>query len=307
MVTKGDKIVFALILVLAGLAFFFLKGRKSTIVQGAVAQEKSKSGKKGKEAKNADVESDNRISIVEKWNMPGDLTEISGISYIDNSRFACVQDEEGKIFIYNTATHKIEQEVRFGEPGDYEGIAVVGATAWVQRADGTLFEVAGYTGKKPAVVQHKTHLTAKQDVEGLCYDQKNNRLLLAIKGKEQDTKDYKGIYAFDLSSKKLGGAPVHKIDLTEKQSAEEKGKNKIQPSDLSIHPTSGDLYILDGPDSKLLVMGTDGTRKNLYALSTSDFPQPEGIDFSPAGELFISNEGQKGTGNIMKVLIGATP
>ena len=41
------------------------------------------------------------ITIIKKWNMPKELTEISGLSYKDEKQFACVQDEAGKIFIYN--------------------------------------------------------------------------------------------------------------------------------------------------------------------------------------------------------------
>jgi hypothetical protein len=54
-------------------------------------------------------------------------------------------------------------------------------------------------------------------------------------------------------------------------------------------------------------MGADGGEKELYELSNSDFPQPEGLAFGPAGELFISNEGKNGAGNILKLLIDTSP
>ena len=37
------------------------------------------------------------ISIVKKWDMPSILVEISGITYMEENRFATVQDELGKI------------------------------------------------------------------------------------------------------------------------------------------------------------------------------------------------------------------
>ena len=83
-----------------------------------------------------------------------------------------------------------------------------------------------------------------------------------------------------------------------------KSKNKIQPSDLEVHPGTGEVYIVDGPGPRLLIMDSEGNKKNLYQLSSSDFPQPEGIAFNDAGELFISNEGSSGAGNILKVEIG---
>ena len=306
MITKWDKIIFSIIAVSVLLILVFWKDVKSLAGNNAVAStENSKEHKKSKKKdkipkkeKDQDVafkDEDSKIAIIKKWDLPDVLKEVSGISYIDNDRFACVQDELGKIFIYNTAGNNIEKEISFAGKGDFEGIAIVGTTAYVVRADGKLFEVNNYNTKSISVVQHDTPLTAKQDIEGLCYDQKNNRLLLSTKGKEPGNSDYKGIYAFDLASKKLATKPVHKVDMAA-------GK-KTQPSDLEIHPSTGDIYIIDGPNQKLLVMSAEGVEKDLHQLNSSDFAQPEGIAFSKSGELFISNEGKKSSGNIIQVEI----
>jgi len=167
--------------------------------------------KKEMEKNNRKESTNVAITIVKKWNMPKDLTEISGISYIDGQRFACVQDELGKIFIYNATSSSVEKEISFGVPGDYEELAMVGETIWVLRADGKLFEVSNMNAAKPSVKEYSTQLTTKQDPEGLCYDKKNNRLLIAIKGVEPGTENYKGIYAFDLASKKMGQQKILEI------------------------------------------------------------------------------------------------
>ena len=247
------------------------------------------------------------ISVEKKWDMPKQLLEISGLSYIDDSRFACVQDEQGTLFIYNITSSSVEKEIPFGGVGDYEGLAVVGEAVWVLRADGKLFEVNNINAAKPLVKEHTTHLTIKQDSEGLCYDKKHNRLLIAIKGSELDTEDYKGIYAFDLSTKKMDQKPVFKIDLLnevfESNGSGKKKKGSFNPSGIAIHSLNGDMYITDGRNSKLLITDATGKIKKLYQLSTSDFPQPEGITFNAAGDLFISNEGTKQPGNILQVKI----
>src|SRR5687767_3831160 len=51
------------------------------------------------------------IKILKRWDLPGVLKEISGIAYIDANHFACIQDEIGIIYIYNTETGKIEKEI----------------------------------------------------------------------------------------------------------------------------------------------------------------------------------------------------
>ena len=134
------------------------------------------------------------IMIIQSWEMPDELKEISAISYLDEQRFICVQDEIGKIFVYNTGTQKIERQVPFAESGDYEGLALNGETVYVLRADGQIIEVKDFKGKNPIVRFHKTFLTTKQDTEGLAFDKENNRLLISVKGKDQN-KDYKSIYA----------------------------------------------------------------------------------------------------------------
>lgn len=236
------------------------------------------------------------LKIVRTWEMPRILKEISGIAYIDAERIACVQDEVGTIFIYNTSSRAIETEIPFGSPGDYEAIALVNDDAYVAVADGRIIEIAAYRSEKPAIKEYGTHLTVKQNVEGLCYDKKNNRLLAVIKGQEDGNPLYKGIYGFDLATKTMPIKPVIKIDLQDpvfSRTSLKKPQNAIQPSEIDIHPLTGDIYVSDGVRSQMLVMDGAGKIKALYALNRTKLIQPEGIMFTPSGELFIANEGNK--------------
>ena len=156
------------------------------------------------------------------------------------------------------------------------------------------------------VKTYSTSLTAEQNIEGLCFDKKQNRLLLAIKGSEPSSPDYKGIYAFDLNSKKLNKEPVYRINLLDPAFANVNAKKEnalMQPSEINVHPVTGDIYVTEATKPKLLILDNTGKIKTLLTLSSSDFSQPEGISFSPAGDLFISNEGKKSPGNILQVKI----
>lgn len=241
------------------------------------------------------------ISITKKWDLPAELKEISGLAWIDNNRFACVQDEDGKIFIYNTAENKIEKQIPFGGPGDYEGVAVKENTIYVVRADGRLYEID--MNVKAAAKEYKTPLTVQHNIEGLCYDKNNNRLLLA--SKDEETGNKKQIYSFDLDKKELLKQPAYSIDLSNEMLNSDEGKKKkkpIMPSAIAINPRTNDVFITDGPGSRLLILANSGDIKQLHNLG-KDFAQPEGITFSSAGEMFISNEGTKKPGNILKVTI----
>ena len=97
-----------------------------------------------------------------------------------------------------------------------------------------------------------------------------------------------------------------KIDVQNKvfgSGSDKKKRNTINPSGISIHPVSGDLYIIDGRNPQLLIIDAGGNIKKLYTLNSKEFAQPEGITFNTAGDLFIANEGTKQPGNIVQVKI----
>lgn len=241
--------------------------------------------------------------IEETWKLPDILSEISGIEWMGDDKIAGIQDEDGIIFIYNLKTSKIEKKIEFAGAGDYEGIAVLGKNAYVLRSDGTLFEILNFMDENPKTLKFETFLTSSQNMEGLCLDEANNQLLLAIKDKERDSDDYKGVYAFNLQTKELAKTPFIKLDMKDKL-LENSGKNmskRLRPSDIEIHPITGEIYILDAKDPKLLILDRNGKFKKIYALDEDDFNQAEGITFKPDGSLYISNEAGSDPANILKV------
>lgn len=234
------------------------------------------------------------FTIVKTWEMPAALREISGISYIDQERVACIQDEAGIIFIFNMSTAAVEAEIPFGPPGDYEAIAVVGNDAYVSMADGRIIEVLEYRSGRPIVKEYGTHLTVRQNVEGLCYDRKNKRLLVAIKGREEGSDNFKGIYAFDLAAKQMAVKPVFKLDLTDpifRRGTAKRTHTAFQPSEIQIHPLNGDIYITDAIRAQVLILDSEGAIKMLNQLDRLTIAKPEGIMFTPSGDLYIASEG----------------
>lgn len=296
---EGVTIVVASALVFFGILFWsdisgMFTGKEKEKTKGKVKKEK-----KGKDV--SDVQQDPGIKILDRWDLPSELKEVSGIAYLPDGKFACIQDEKGTVYIYDSKTGKIEKEIPFSGVGDFEGITAVDQTLYVIRADGKLFMIENMNAAKPAVKEFETGLTIKNDVESMCFDSPGNRLLLTGKAEDSEGADKKRIYSFDLKSKKLENSPAYTIDLNDELLQDV--KKGLQPSAIGVHPVTSKIYIVDGPAGKLLVLDPNGAVMNMYSLDNKDLPQPEGISFGENGNVYISTEGAKGAGAIVEVAI----
>jgi uncharacterized protein YjiK len=247
----------------------------------------------------------------ESVTLPSILHEISGITHVDSSLFACIQDEKGILFFYDLAKNDISNQMEFFIKGDYEGITRVEDTIYVLRSDGTLFEIPDYKSGSAIATPYPTEIPCKNN-EGLCYDSKNRRLLIACKentGKGDLSKDERYIFAFDLRSKRLVKEPVFSIDVSslkdfaikhqvdlplkgKKKSSSSEPVFKYHPSAIGIHPLTGRLYLLSADDYLLFIFDMNGKIEHMVKLNPLLFLQSEGIAFFDNGDMVISNEGQ---------------
>jgi hypothetical protein len=248
---------------------------------------------------------------VEQWELPDNLREVSGIAMLEDGLIACVQDEEGAIHLWDPQKKTIVGKIDFAGPGDYEGISIVDKDAYILRSDGSIYEVTDFRNGKPAVKEYKTVLASTQNTEGLAYDATNNRLLIACKGYDSTLGDNKGIYSFSLNDKKMQAEPVFQISLKQDNlSTTGKKKKKgqydvLQPSSFEVHPTTGELYLMDAVNTRLHVINEQGEILKTIPLDKQLFKQPEGLTFNPNGELYIASEGgKKGKGVIVKYASG---
>jgi uncharacterized protein YjiK len=244
--------------------------------------------------------------------LPDILHEVSGITALDATTLACVQDENGIVFYYDALKRTIARQLTFGGDGDYEGIARAGSNLYVLRSDGVLFEIKEFASVDPLVTEIPTGVPSDNN-EGLCYDRNNHRLLIACKekaGKGPEFKNHRAIYGFDLGTKTLTAEPVFNFDLRAiKQAApdhhivlpEKKKKSddktepvlKFKPSAICLHPVTGKLYLISDADHLLFVFDTKGKLEEMARLDPAVFNKAEGLTFFPCGDMLISNEGQE--------------
>lgn len=239
---------------------------------------------------------DDVVKITRSWDLPAVLQNISAIDYISPGKLACLQDEMGTIFIYDLEASAITAEFPFGPPGDYQGLAIVNNITYVACADGRILEITNLDADTPAVKEYGTHLTVAENISGLCFDKKNNRLLVSISGAEDANQHYKDIYSFNLATRSMPVKPVIRIDLANRVFKKPLPKNLqsvFLPSDLDINTANGLLYVIDGTRGQLLRMKTSNGIRDLKKMDKKKFFQPEGIMITPSGEIFIASKGER--------------
>jgi len=227
--------------------------------------------------------------------LPKRLNEISGLAVTGEDRLFSHNDEIGTVYEVDIETGKILNQFYLGKnklKKDFEGIAAVNDSLFLVTSSGVLYKF-NYPDDERNVeyIKVNTFLSAKYDVEGLCYDKATNSLLLVCKeyaGK--NLKEYKAIYSFDLSRYKLEEEPRFLINL---DSIKNKFNiNNFSPTGIEVHPYSGNVFILSSHEKVIVELSSNGELLNAVKLKSKNHRQPEGITFLLNLSLLISDEGQ---------------
>jgi uncharacterized protein YjiK len=241
--------------------------------------------------------------------LPSVLREISGLAIIDSSTIACIQDEKGIVYVFDLNGNQITKQIYFNEKGDYEGICKVDQTLYVLKSNGKIYKIANFETSSFADTINFSAVSS-DDTEGLCYDQKNHRLLIAPKtksGKESGFRKKQMIYSYDLISGQQENVPAYEIKIADvarfmvddnlikaKKSKKKKKSTlpqiSLYPSEIAISPVSGKLFLLSSEDHKLFVFDTTGKVEYVENLDPVLLNKPEGLAFFENGDMLISNE-----------------
>lgn len=247
----------------------------------------------------------------QKYFLPYVLSEVSGLTWVRENTVATVEDEGGKVYLYDFSQRKIVQAVRFAKPGDFEGVEIVGNEIWTLESSGDLYHFELSEERELVGEKIETALSRSNDTEGLGYDPINKRLLIACK-EDGDIKSHhakgKAIYAFDPKKEKLkkearfeiSSKDLKKFFEANKSGDYDDGKIKFEPSGIAFHPIEETFYVLASVGKLLVVLNQDGTIRATYPIAPRVLNQPEGICFAPNGDLYISSEGEGDKGYILK-------
>ncbi len=241
--------------------------------------------------------------------MPEKLLEISGISYVKSGLLICVEDERGLIYSYDLASKQVISQRRFAGDGDYEDVAIFSDMVFVLKSNGDLYRFS-FIDSEIKTDEYDTRLSSENDTEGLCFDPVSNRLLIACKekkGLKGEKTEGNNIYAFSLSENSLTDEPFMSLSAGTLKAFFEENRSYnydidrivVKPSGIAYNPLDGFYYILASVGKMMVVVNKDGNIMATYSIPEELLIQPEGITFSPQGELWISSEGVNGPGRIL--------
>ena len=230
-----------------------------------------------------------------------ELDEISGISfYQKDSTVFGIEDEDGIFFKIALNNNGKAESWHFDKKRDFEDVALVDSTFYVLVSNG---DIETLQFKNDSIITNKIKFPDADkhvnEFETLYYDDSLKQLIMLCKDCEEDKK--KKVTAWGIDPKSLQYTPsVFTIDvapIAEKVSDE---KFHFKPSAAAINPVTNELYILASVNNLLVVADRKGNVKQVYNLDPKIFKQPEGITFTPSGDLLISNEAAlTGAANIL--------
>lgn len=241
-----------------------------------------------------------------------ELKEISGLGYNkENKTIYCNNDEEGTVFEISIETGTIINRYHFSGKGDYEGIEKIKEKIAIVKNNGNIYLFNKINNESKKI---KTPLSAKNDIEGLSYNETTNQLLIACKGKSIK-KHNKGkvIYTYDLTKEKFNFKPfldIKKKKITSFLYEKREGLSKkhlkkmkkriasFAPSGIAIHPKTKELFVISARGSMLLRVTKKSEIKGVVFFNEIENPQPEGICFDTEANLYISTEGKFGTAKL---------
>jgi len=223
------------------------------------------------------------------YKLPPLLDEISGVIFYpkDSSIFA-IQDEKGWLFKIHLKNPLQIERWKFSKAGDYEDLARIDSTFFVLKSKGVIERFKFLSADSITLQSFKVPGNEKNEFETLFYDSSLSKLILICKNCEGDKKNEVSTWAFDPQSDSFSSAFTIKTSEIRDQLNEE--DLRFKASAAAIHPLTGELYILASVNKALVILDKNYAVKNCYKINPGLFRQPEGITFTPKGDLIISNE-----------------
>jgi uncharacterized protein YjiK len=130
---------------------------------------------------------------------------------------------------------------------------------------------------------------SKNEFESMYYDDSLQHLILVCKDCNKNATDPVTIWGYGLASKQYISMDsiINILPVTDKEDAK---PVKLRPSAAAINPVTNELYVLNSINRLLVITDRKGKLIATHELDPDIYQQPEGIAFTPWGDLLITNE-----------------
>jgi uncharacterized protein YjiK len=225
--------------------------------------------------------------------LPGDLNEISGLTFGPDGRLLAHDDESGVIFAIDTANGAIVARFELGPSvpsEDFEGIELVGERLFLTTSDGVLFEtrVVG-DGERIAFQRVDTGLGRWCEVEGLGAEAGGILLFACKQPRRRELNDQVAIFRWDPTAKTP--ADPARFVITEKALERSRNQDRFRPGGIARDPLTGHLVLISAQDNAIAEITPAGAVVGVARLRGHG--QAEGIAISADGRLWIADEGNR--------------
>ncbi len=221
--------------------------------------------------------------------LPEYLDEISGLAYYpkDTSVFGVI-DEDGILFKIPIMNPSKTSEWVFDKQRDFEDLVLIDSTFYALVSNGDVVSI-NFNGDSIHTEKSEFSVTSGKNTnefESIYEDA--GKIVILCKECEDDKKSKISSFVFDPVNLTYTGHTTIQMAPIAKRIKDD--KLALKASAAAINPVTKDLYVVSSIEKVIVILDSTGTFKELYKLNPKIYKQPEGISFTPAGDLIISNE-----------------
>lgn len=232
---------------------------------------------------------------IARWEMPGDLAELSGLALTGEGRLFGHGDEVGHLAEIDYRRGVLVKEFGLGSQtaaADFEGLAIADGRFFVITSKGKIYETReGQARERVRYVIHDTRLGKECEVEGLAYDPTIPALLVACKNARG--KEFEGqvvIYRWPLPGAE-GMPSLLRIPVDSLVRGTE--YKTFHPSGIERHPGTGNYVVIAAEERLIAELTPEGVVRWVRPLPKESHGQPEGVALTKDGILLIGDEARQ--------------
>lgn len=202
-----------------------------------------------------------------------------------------IKDEDGLFYKIYLKNKSVIKSWRFDKKRDYEELVFHDSIFYVLISNGDIESIKfdGTDSILTAKSEFPDSSNSKNEFEAMYYDDSLQMLILLCKNCDGDGSKTVTAWGYNISTQSYVSIPfaIDPVLIAQKLGVD---KIKLRPSGAAINPVTKELYILASLNNLIIITDRNGTFVDLLQLDPVIYKQPEGIAFTPSGDLIISNE-----------------